>query len=173
MHPLKSTLARTLSILFLSIAIFAPATANAYLLPEDVLMGNDLYLPPRTRESQQRAEDQTAASAVRREAEQAAEFERQHPAPSPEPVAPSSSDYDIPIDMGVNVNLGSNEMELLRTIRLLERVDKNQYVVQHAGAPPLAPTGAGGILATITMLGAVGWTLRHAGKRMGWASREF
>lgn len=173
MFPLKSTSARSLSIMLLATAIFAPITAQAYLLPEDVLMGNDLYVPPSTRDAQQRAEDQAALSAERREAEQAAEFARQHPAPPPEPEV-SNTDNDIPLDMGVNVNLGTEELELLRTIRLLDRVDRNQYIVQHSGAPqPLAPTGAGGILASITMIGAVGWTLKRAGKRMGWASREF
>ncbi|MBU2213737.1 hypothetical protein KKC44_06250 [Patescibacteria group bacterium] len=174
MLRLHSTTARGLSVLLLAVILFAPATARAYLLPEDVLLGNDLYIPPRTRDASQRAEDQAAESAARREAEQAAEFERQHPAPPSEPETSSSSNYDIPIDMGVNVTLGSSEMELLRTIRLLERVDQNQYIVQHSGAPqPLAPTGAGGVIAVMTMMGAVGWTLRKAGKRMGWTSREF
>ena len=174
MLRLRSTLARTFSMLLLTAVLFAPVTARAYLLPEDVLLGNDLYIPPRTRDASQRAEEQAAESAARREAEQAAEFARQHPAPPPETATSSPSNYDIPMDMGVNVTLGSSEMELLRTIRLLERVDQNQYIVQHAGAPqPLAPTGAGGVIAVMTMVGAVGWTIRKAGRRMGWTSREF
>lgn len=173
MLRLQSSWARTFSVFLLALVLFAPVTARAYLLPEDVLMGNDLYIPPRTRDANQRAEDQASESAARREAEQAAEFERQHPTPPPQPQGASSSNYDIPMDMGVNVTLEGGELELLRTIRLLERVDRNQFVSQHAGAPPLAPTGAGGIIAVMTMVGAVGWTLRKAGKKMGWTSREF
>jgi hypothetical protein len=86
-------------------------------------------------------------------------------------------------------SLSEDDRNLLRAIRLIERRDErlldrvytNQNVIDyygsrglgelHAGAPlidgkgfyppPLQPTGAGGILAAITMLGAVVWTVRR------------
>ena len=90
--------------------------------------------------------------------------------------------YAVPIQNGANATVGfpqqlfgaapgtgldSANLELARTMRLLSRVNQNQAVAQldqvlHSGADDLAPTGAGSVLAALTMMGAVLYTLRRA-----------
>ena len=147
-------------------SLMAPVVASAYLNPEDVLLNADLYAPPRVRETEEAVRRQQRESAQRREEEWNKEYAKQHPAP----VVPVEPEYTYEADGGV-LNLGIGEMELLRTIRLLERIDAKQETIRHTGAPPLAPTGAGGIIAVMTMVGAVGWTIKKAGKKRGWISR--
>lgn len=70
-----------------------------------------------------------------------------------------------------NGNLDAANMELLRTMRLLARVNQNQAqtgILQHgqslhAGAP-LAPTGTPMMIATATIMGAILWTMGRAKK---------
>ena len=154
--------------IFISIALVGavalPLTASAYLNPEDVLLNTDFYAPPRTRETSERVRQQQRESAQRRESEWEEEYEQQHPAlPEPEEEIFMETDEVPPVS-------DAEIMELLRTIRLLERVDAHQDALRHSGALPLAPTGAGGIIAMLTMLGAVGLTLYKAGKRKGWST---
>ena len=66
--------------------------------------------------------------------------------------------------MSSNANL-----ELLRTMRLLNRVNQNQVAQQfstvlHSGAPDLSPTGAPSVIAASIMLGSVLYTMRRAKK---------
>lgn len=70
-----------------------------------------------------------------------------------------------PTAAGPTINLDA------RTIRLLERLSQPRQTVitlqagsnapTHSGAP-LAPTGAGTVVAMIAMLAAIGWTIRKA-----------
>jgi len=148
-------------------ALIVPFTTSAYLRPEDVLLGTDIYAPPRNRETEETVRRQQRESALRRDEEFANEYNEQHPAP----VEPLEEEFSINTLDG-SFSLGVGDLELLRTIRLLERIDTRQEALRHEGAPPLAPTGAGGIIAVITMLGAVGWTLKKAGGKRGWTSRK-
>ncbi|MFA7681540.1 MAG: hypothetical protein WCX61_00755 [Candidatus Peribacteraceae bacterium] len=159
-------------------ALLIPASASAYLLPEEVLW-NDYYVPPRARDVEEAASRQARESADRREAEQEAIFAEQHP---PEPVIVEEETTDAhtaaPSD---NTSLEGIDLEVLRTIRLLERIDARQDVLEdlsslpafHTGAPlePLTHTGPESIFAAVMMLGAVGWTLKRAGKQKGWVRR--
>ena len=189
---LKQTLAATTLLLGLAI----PATsAVAYYTPEEVLMNQDLFLPPTPRETQDRSSLQASEAAARRAREQEAAFALQRPrkeepgtlvVEEPAPAAQPAI-YAIPMMPGGDFawpGMTSNttaDLELLRTIRLLGRVNQNQQSQQitqvlgeagilHSGAgfKPLAPTGAPAILSALIMIGAVAWTMmraKTAGKR--------
>jgi len=161
------------TILLLSLSV-APATL-AYISPEDVLLNKELYLPPTTRESLNRVTQQTRESADRREREQEIIFRAQHSSE-----ASSVASVPMPIEGNgaapENGTYSPEDLRLLQTIRLLDRVQRNQQTVLYGdrilslqqdvlhGGAPLAPTGAGGILSGITMVGAVAWTLWRAKK---------
>lgn len=161
------------AILLLSLSV-APV-AQAYLSPEDVLLNKELYLPPTRREADERVNQQSRESADRREREQEILFETQRSSESSAAVVPAPSDGNgaAPDEMG---SLSAEDMRLLQTIRLLDRVQRTQQVVLYGdrmlplqadslhGGAPLAPTGAGGVLSAVTMLGAVGWTMLRARK---------
>ncbi|TSC99910.1 MAG: hypothetical protein Greene101449_444 [Candidatus Peregrinibacteria bacterium Greene1014_49] len=157
-----------------------PNVANAYMTAEDVL--DEFFLPPTARESKDRLARQSTVSAERRAREQDEAFEIQHAA-APEEIPEEEL---VPTEEAPNVStaeptLNSTDLELLRTLRLLGRVTDRQRVLQygatvqgdplHGGAPPLAPTGMGAWIAATTMIGAVAWTLRRAGKagRKAWS----
>lgn len=164
----KHFLRGTILILCLSVA---PA-ALAYVSPEEVLLNKQLYLPPTTRESLDRVTGQSRESADRREREQEIIFRAQHS-------SEASSVASVPMPVEGNGAapegaISADDYRLLQTIRLLDRVQRNQQVMLYGdrvlslqedalhGGAPLAPTGAGGILSGITMIGAVGWTLWRA-----------
>lgn len=179
----KLTLSVALAILVL------PTTALAYLNPEEVLLSRELFLPPTSREAQSRTALQSGESAARRDREQERAFELQHPIveepvfpAAPEPtqqfgfpqggyyVMPAGAQGGFPQGLfGATPTAGLNEsanLELLRTMRLLSRVNQNQGTssVLHSSAGDLAPTGAGSILAACVMLGSVFYTMRRAKK---------
>jgi hypothetical protein len=149
-----------------------PGIASAYMTAEDVLLSSDFYLPPGGRESKNRIARQAAVSAERRTREQEDLF--LHAAPPEEipedELDPSLEEENTEID--ATEGLSGSDLELLRTIRLLDRITDRQRVLQygapqnndvlHGGAPALAPTGAGAWIAMTTMFGAVAWTLRKA-----------
>lgn len=175
------------------VALTLPQAASAYLNPEDVLLNRELFLPPEAREAKERTLLQASESAARREREQQRAFELQHPVvveeePEPEvlqaaaPAFPQGGYFVVPsapggtmfgaspwgAPQGGGLNDTAN-LELLRTMRLLSRVNQNQAAAElskvlHSGAPDLAPTGAGGVMALGTMLGAVAYTMRRAKK---------
>ncbi|MDD4628030.1 MAG: hypothetical protein PHE68_01390 [Candidatus Peribacteraceae bacterium] len=163
----------TSAILLLGV-LSAPA-ALAYTSPEDVLLNQNLYLPPTTRGATDRVNQQNRESAERRAREQEILFKSQ----SSESVAETSSAHPSADDGSATAidpgSLSPSDLKLLGTIRLLNRVEQSQRVLQygsrtlqdgtvlHAGAP-LAPTGAGSILLATTMTGAMGWTLWRAKK---------
>jgi hypothetical protein len=133
--------------LFSVAGLVVPLTANAYLLPEDVLLSTESLVPPRSRETRDRVTAQAKESSIRREVIQAEEFAKQHPAPVEE-------EEDTTAD--TSSQLSTTDMELLRTIRLLGRIEGRQDI--------LMLPGAGAILTMIVMAGAVGWTLYRAHK---------
>lgn len=147
-------------------------TAYAYLTPEEVLLSEELYLPPRTREALDRVDRQQRVSNVRRNREQETLFPLEFPTEMPS----MEESYTTSSMNGSFDELGAFDMELLRTLRLLERVEARQQVLPygeslHSGAPAsayqrpdLAPTGPGSILSVLAMMGALGWTLRRAKK---------
>ncbi|MDD5041600.1 MAG: hypothetical protein PHX87_03810 [Candidatus Peribacteraceae bacterium] len=160
------------ALLLLSLCV-APA-ALAYLSPEDVLLNKELYLPPTTRETMDRVAQQSRESADRREREQEIIFNAQHSSEASSVAAvPAPAEGNGAAPEG---SYSAEDLRLLQTIRLLDRVQRNQQVVLYGdrmlplqadslhGGAPLAPTGAGGILSGITMAGAVGWTLWRAKK---------
>jgi len=164
---------RVLTALLFTAALLAPMTVAAYLLPEEVLMNENYYAPPTAREADLYQSAQMKESARRREAEWEAEYARQHP-PEPEVVVVEEEDTHAAAG-----ETGTMDLELLRTIRLLERVDARQDVLEdlwtlptmHQGAP-LSPTGPASVLAAMTMLSAMGWTLKSASKKKGWSKRK-
>jgi len=187
--------------LIVALAILvAPASALAYLNPDEVLLSRELFLPPSAREGQMRTLLQSGESAARREREQQRAFALQHPvvqepvlAATPEPTQqfgfPPGGYYVIPtgaqgLPPGIfgaasgTSGLGdSANLELLRTMRLLSRINQNQAVTQlqqilQSSADDLAPTGAGSIAAALLMLGAVVYVLRRA-KKSGAQTRTF
>lgn len=139
-------------------------TAIAYLTPEEVLFHEDLYVPPSPRDVDARVEAQRQRSEARRNAEQA----DLDPAPEPveepmeeEPTHGAAPDEEDDVSDELN-------RELLQTIRILNRInqDQEQFYIggdepTHGGAP-LAPTGAGTVLAVLATLGAVFVTYRRA-----------
>jgi len=190
---LYNTLMRSSKIIFIGIiaGIMLPLQGIAYFTPEDVLLSKEFFLPPTAREGEDRIERQVTTSTERREREQDIIFDAQHVAELRELGDTDllgetlNSDETLraaaPGTINVLGGLDASDLELLQTIqllqsrenRLLNRVNTNQQVLQyygnqpnvlHGGAPLLAPTGAGGILAAVTMVGAVLWTLRRAHK---------
>lgn len=185
----KLTLTTFLCVLML------PQTGLAYLNPEDVLLNRELFLPPEAREAQERTRLQATESAARREREQERAFALQHPvveevieepetlhAAAPEfpaggyVVYPTTPAGMVPFGapgFGAAPSAGLTEsanLELLRTMRLLSRVNQNQAAselsqVLHSGAPDLSPTGAPSVIAASIMMGSVLWTMRRAGKK--------
>ncbi|MCA9371078.1 MAG: hypothetical protein KC680_03915 [Candidatus Peregrinibacteria bacterium] len=175
----------------LTMMALLPATALAYVEPEQVLLSRELFLPPTARDAQSRTTLQTQEAAARREREQERAFELQHPF-VPEPVveetvhgsAPELPQgniiYAVPIQgttgfpqlFGAAPQVGgldSANLELARTMRLLSRVNQNQasaglQEILHSGADNLAPTGAGSVLSATVMFGAVLYTMRRAKK---------
>jgi len=164
------------------LTLLVPAGAVAYYSPEDVLLNKELFLPPSAREADTRASLQASEAAARREREQEAFFAAQRPIVEENVDPDSFYDDGAYIQDGLHgaapaagTDLSAIDLELASTLRLLTRLEQQQRTLQygtaglHGGAPlaPLAPTGAGGILAGITMLGAVVWTVkkaRNAGK---------
>lgn len=152
----------------LALGLLLPLSAAAYFTPQEVLLSEEFFLPPSPRESEERTRKQATRSEDRREFEQA-HLENQQV----QPVAEETAEEDLKGAAPTSDNLTEEEKELLRAVklldareqRLLDRVQTNQRDLSyydgrmHGGAPPLAPTGAGGILAAITMLGAVLWTI--------------
>lgn len=151
----------------------APA-ARAYISPEDVLLNKELYLPPTKRESDERVTQQARESEDRREREQEIIFRSQHSSEaSSVSVAVQSEENGAAPDES---SLSAEDVRLLQTIRLLDRVQRSQQVMLYGnrmlplqadalhGGAPLSPTGAGSILSVLTMAGAVGWTLLRARK---------
>jgi len=122
--------------LFSVAGLVVPLTANAYLLPEDVLLSTESLVPPRSRETRDRVTAQAKESSIRREVIQAEEFAKQHPAPVEE-------EEDTTAD--TSSQLSTTDMELLRTIRLLGRIEGRQDILMlpgaHTGAP-LSPSRA-------------------------------
>jgi len=180
---------RKLTLLTALILVALPQSTFAYLSPEDVLLNRDLYLPPSAREAQARSTLQTQETAARREREQERAFEAQNPTPVPaadtieeplhgaapqQPAVPEGY-IAVPINStyngqqvygaapGQQNSQDAANLELLRTVRLLDRVNQNQVAATtqfqgqtlHSGAPDLAPTGAGTVIVLMALLGAI------------------
>ena len=168
-------------IVGLVLSILSTPAAHAYFSPEDVLLNKELYLPPSARDASDRAQRQASEAAERREREQDALFEAQRP------LEPEDSFYlyeegyfeegdplyhDAAPAESIATTPSAVDVELARTLRLLDRLEERQRIMRygggqlHAGAPlaPLAPTGAGGILVGITMIASVLWTVQRARK---------
>lgn len=164
---------RRLLPIALAAGCMLPAAAGAYMTAEDVLLNSDFYLPPSMRESEDRIARQSAVSAERRTREQEESFVH---AAAPEEIPAEETDEgweeEENTETEETAGLSGSDLELLRTIRLLDRITDRQRVLQygapqandvlHGGAPALAPTGAGAWLAATTMIGAVAWTMRRA-----------
>lgn len=160
---MKSTRIITMLLLGLTVALTYGPPASAYFSPEEVLLNKDLFLPPTSRETRDRSERQARLSAERREREHKAAFEAQRP---PEQFIQEEPTRAAMID---GIQVSGDDLALLRTLRLLTRVQDTQRVMRfggeafRSGAPlPLAPTGAGMALGGMTLVGAIMWTIRRA-----------
>ncbi len=170
---MRSPILHRLLPIALAISCMLPGIASAYMTAEDVLLSSDFYLPPGGRESKNRIERQRVTSAERRTREQEDLF--MHAAPPEEEIPEDEFDASLEeenTETDATEGLSGSDLELLRTIRLLDRITDRQRVLQygapqntdvlHGGAPALAPTGTGAWIAMTTMFGAVAWTLRRA-----------
>ncbi|MDD5623412.1 MAG: hypothetical protein PHI23_01740 [Candidatus Peribacteraceae bacterium] len=160
------------SLLVLAGFLCAP-TASAYFTPEEVLLNQDFFIPPAARDSLDRVARQQAESEARREREQQQNYDDNHPAAEEETQSSSSVAAEQPTV--VDPLSAITYPELKNTLKLLQRIERNQqhalYAERfpeniagtlHAGAPGLAPTGAGGMLSAVVMIGSVLWTLSRA-----------
>ena len=183
---------RTLALTALLTLVLAPA-AEAYVNPYDVLLANELLLPPQPRMTEDRLDRQQLESAARREEEQAAIFAEQHPAALEQVEADAAEDTGTATAEEAALPETQLSPDMLSLMRALERIKENQAeaairqqaflllqengIELHDGAPllqgkgnGLAPTGAGTVLAVLVALTGIAWTVRRA-LRAGKATR--
>jgi len=177
------------------LTLLVPGTAFAYLNPDEVLLNRELFLPPTAREAADRSNLQSEEASARREREQERAFSLQHPEPEPIPMEeetlrgsapelPPGAMYVYPVQMqgaagygqplfGAAPSAGLTDtanLELMRTMRLLDRVNQNQFASQfqaqvlHSSANDLVPSGAGSIVAALVMMGSVFYVMRRANR---------
>lgn len=150
----------SIAIVTTLVALLMPISAQAYATPEEVLFEESFFLPPSGRDAQDRVAAQRQKSAEQREKEQAEYFASQR-----EPK--ESTIEDILADLTKAIEgLEKDTPEARRTDRLVARVERRTEETgrtTRSGAP-LVPTGAGTVLATVSILAAVCWTLRRARK---------
>lgn len=184
---------RKTTLLTALMMIIIPQSASAYFSPEDVLLNRDMFLPPSAREAQERNSLQSEESAARREREQDRAFALQHPvveiaeplqaAAPAAPIIPAGY-MAVPINGALygqqlfgtapaqqSGTLDAANLELLRTMRLLGRVNQNQNQNMllhaqslgglHSGAP-LPPTGAGTVVSIMTLMGVALYIFRRS-----------
>ncbi len=166
---MKNTLLTTGTFL----GILIPQIALGYITPEEVLLNRELYLPPSAREAGMRTDIQAQESDDRRAQEQEDYFDAQYPEEEEEVITEPELHESAPDEES---ELSEEDRTLLESLRLLTRVQDNQETTKlqqqilyltgqqqnmHAGAP-LAPTGAGSVLAVLTAVGAIVWTLWKA-----------
>lgn len=174
---------KTLALSAFCVIAFAPA-AQAYVNPYDVLLANDLLLPPQPRMTEDRLDRQQRESAARRDEEQAAIFAEQHP-PVLEELDTEALESELHGAAEEEIVLPDTpeNMEMLSLMRALERIKDNQVEARqteairqqaflllqenglelHSGAPnDLAPTGAGTAIAIVVALAGIIWTIRRA-----------
>ena len=75
----NNSMTTKLTLVTALMVLMTPATALAYLNPDEVLLSRELFLPPTAREAQARTALQSGESAARRDREQDRAFELQHP----------------------------------------------------------------------------------------------
>ena len=177
MKHIRTSLATGIAL----VAFLIPTSSAAYLTPFDVLLGDDLYLPPAQREAEDRVAAQQAASAERREREQEANYRAQHGAPEEpalmedeEELHGSAPEVGGETDERLEALEAENEALWYELELLLEDDEDEREVLSaemHGGAPllprsprPLAPTGAGTVAAMGAIALAMGWTLKRSGK---------
>ena len=179
---------RTLALAALLTIVCAPVV-HAYVNPYDVLLANELLLPPQPRMTEDRLDRQQLESAARREEEQAAIFAEQHPPALEQLEAEVIDETHTAAPAEVAAPTTPESMEMLSLMRALERIKESQSQAKaedairqqaflllqengielHSGAPllqgrgdGLAPTGAGTIVAVIVALAGIAWTVRRA-----------
>lgn len=139
--------------------LLTPISAQAYATPEEVLFEESFFLPPSGRDAKNRVAAQRQQSTERREKDQAEYFASQR-----EPEEPTIEDILAKLTKAIE-GLEKNTPEARRTDRLVARVERRTDGTTgqtiRSGAP-LAPTGAGAIIAIVSILAAVGWTLSKA-----------
>ncbi|MDD3896429.1 MAG: hypothetical protein PHU04_01100 [Candidatus Peribacteraceae bacterium] len=178
---------RTLALTALLTIVLAPA-AHAYVNPYDVLLANELLLPPQPRMTEDRLDRQQLESAARREEEQAAIFAEQQPPAVVQLESETEGESHTAASEETTASTPES-MELLSLMRALERIKTSQAQAKaeeavrqqaflllqqngielHGGAPllqgkgnNLAPTGAGTVAAVILALAGIAWTMRRA-----------
>lgn len=166
-------------ILVCATSFIGVRSALAFDPPEQVLLNSEFFLPPSARESRSRQTRQAEISDLRRSEQLQKAITEQHPAPVKE--STEKEEEDVTEEAALPAGLSASDLELLRTVRLLDRITGRQQTPQvyygalpmmqmqggdalHSGAPLLAPTGAGAWLAATVVIGAVFWTLRRARK---------
>ena len=92
---------------------------------EDVLLNDEFFLPPSARETEDRIARQAETSAERRQQVQSESFEAQHAA-APEEIPVDEEwvyeEEDNAVQNSNAIDLSATDLELLRTLRLLDRL---------------------------------------------------
>ena len=157
---------RSLRIGFALLALGLPLPASAYLLPEDVLENNQYLLPPTHMEAPGRVREQQKVSKERRDREQKTYFAAQHPEP---PQEEDSTGINDPSTTPLPDDEEPSDAEILRTARMLDRIEKRQLDIYSPrvlrGRAPMVGTGPATLLMAVPFLAATVWTWRRAGKR--------
>jgi hypothetical protein len=166
----------------LALATFLPLPAQAYMTPEEVLENGDFVDPPpnaRNAEAARAAQEAEYDARAAEEAEAEAEQAEEESTPDGNTIDDlhGSADEEEVIDWDPE---GSDlTAEERRDERVLDRVERNRLddmaandggVVLHGsagqeplhGGAPLAPTGAGTVVAILAIAAATGFTIRKA-----------
>lgn len=165
----------------LAIATFLPLPAQAYMTPEEVLESGDFVAPPpnaRNAEAARAAQEAEYDARAAEEAEAEAEAQEEASMPDGNTIDDlhGSADEEEVIDWDPEgSDLTADER---RDERVLDRVERNRLddmaqnggVVLHGsagqeplhGGAPLAPTGAGTVVAILAIAAATGFTIRKA-----------
>ncbi len=165
-----------------------PATAAAYLSPEEVLFSDSGQMyepPPNHRTTGDRIDSQTLTSAERRKQEQAINYANQHPATPEEPVHAAAPEEPKPATLEDVFSALQKALEKVgspdaQSETVGEEVDEGMTIdswedpstvqsaggsteVLHSGAP-LNASGPGTWVAALAIAGAICWTMLRAKK---------
>lgn len=156
---------RVLSSTALLVLLFFPSGVGAqYLTPEDVLIRdqNAILVPKNKREAQEAADAQDAARAAQHRStlqENSSEPvpENNPPVPTEEPLLRPSAPEE---PEGYTQELDPITLRLLERLRR-ESTQTLSSTALHSGAP-LADTGPAEIMSVLTIIVAIGWTVRRS-----------
>lgn len=150
-----------LLVIAASFLVMSPTTILAYSTPEEVLFQNDFFFPPTNRDAEARVQKQKEERLERFKKQQEKDLQE----PSPVEPTPSLEETLASLNDALESIEQQNTPDARRDTRLLERIERREQPTalpsRHSGAP-LAPTGAGSVVAVGAILAAALWTIRRA-----------